>query len=455
MNIRTILTGSIALATLVTTVKAADVEIRITGATAFRTATMNAIKAQFETGGNYVYAHNQVAGSFNAADRCTFKGAFPGVTGTTTVRCSWNGSVEGLRAIAIGGTAFDPAFITDAALASPGTDAGEQNDATKKENANKTGETLKQLAKFAFSDCRQSSTPIASPVLEPSDPAVAITLFTMITNNGAPASWTNVGYQAYKGLLSAGSYPLSLFTGDPADTKNVYATGRNDGSGTRTIYMAESGRGITTLVNQFVRLTNSGTNITSIQRVPAGGVNDSDPITPGIQPYTGQLATNASTVWSQDSAGNGGYFSGSTLRGDMSRSSTGVTVRDSSYTALLETGDILLLTFLTAPDARTAATTAPGGKILGWNGSRLDSLGDSLATELSLADRNKVTTGQYTAWSTQNLYYNGSLSTDEDTVYTAIKGGIDSTIISAGYFTGIPIGDMACVRDDDGAPVGF
>ena len=455
MNIRTILTGSIALATLVTSVKAADVEIRITGATAFRTATMNAIKAQFEAGGNYVYAHNQVAGSFNASDRCTFKGTFPGVTGTTTVRCSWNGSVEGLRAIAIGGTAYDPAFITDAALASPGTDAGEQNDPTKKENANKTGDTLKQLAKFAFSDCRQSSTPISSPVLEPSDPAVAITLFTMITNNGAPASWTNVTYQAYKGILGQGFYPLSLFTGDPADTKNVYATGRNDGSGTRTIYMAESGKGITALVNQFTKLTNSGTNITSIQRVPVGGVNDSDNITPGIQPYAGQLVGNASTVWSQDANGNGGYSSGSTLRTDMSRSSTSVTVRDSNYTTILDSGDILLLTFLTAPDARTAATTAPGGKILGWNGSRLDSLGDSLATELSLADRNKVTTGQYTAWSTQNLYYNGSLSTDEDTVYTAIKGGIDTTIISAGYFTGLPVGDMAAVRDDDGAPVVF
>ena len=187
--------------------------------------------------------------------------------------------------------------------------------------------------------------------------------------------------------------------------------------------------------------------------VTQGGVNDSDNVTPGIQPYAGQLATNASTVWSQDTNGNGGYFSGSTLRGDMARTSTSCTVRDSNYTTILDSGDILLLTFLTAPDARTAALA--GGKILGWNGSRLDSLGDSLATELALTDRNKIATGQYTAWSTQNLYYNGSLSTDEDTVYTAIKGGIDTTIIAAGYFTGLPIGDMAVIRDDDGVPVGL
>ena len=90
MNIRNILTGSIALACLATTVKA-DVEVLITGATAFRTAAINALKAQFDIGNNgvsYAYAHNKAAGSVNAADRVTFKGKFPGVAGTTTVRAT-------------------------------------------------------------------------------------------------------------------------------------------------------------------------------------------------------------------------------------------------------------------------------------------------------------------------------------------------------------------------------
>jgi len=447
MNLKRILSGSIALLTLSVAARA-DVEILITGATAFRTAAMNAIKAQYDIGNSgvdYDFAHNAVAGSFNAADRVTFKGKFPGVAGITTIRCSWNGSVEGVRAVAVPNSTNNPFFITDAALASPGLDAGEGLD----ENANVGGSTVQQAAKFSFSDVRQSSTPISSPTLEPADAKVGVVVFSMIVNEGAPAGFLNVSFQQFKALFSGGFLPASVFTGDPANTNNVYATGRNDGSGTRTTYMAESGLGITTLVSQSIALTNSGDNITSIQRVPAGGVNDSDPVTSGIQPYPGQATGNASTVWSQDLDGNGGYVSGSSLRTAMGRTSNNVTVRDADYSILDGPVNIHLLTFLSNPDALTARTN--GGRILGWNGSKMDSL--TTGTTLTLADRQKVTHGQYSAWSFQQLYYNGSLSTDENAVYGAIKGGIDSTLIAAGYVPGIPSVDMQVTRSDDGAPI--
>lgn len=425
MNLKNILSGSIALLTLATVAKA-DVEVRITGATAFRTAAMNALKAQFDIGGSYTFAHNKAAGGFNGSDRCTFKGTFPGVSGVTTVRCSWNGSVEGIRAVALSGV-HDPAFITDAALASPGGDAGE----AANENANVSGSTAIQQAKFSFSDVRQSSTPINSPILNPANAKVGVVVFSMIANEGAPSNWTNVTFQQFKALYSGGSLPLSVFTGDPADTNFVYATGRNDGSGTRTTYMAESQLGITTLVNQFKALTATSTAISEIQKVPAGD------------------GSNASTVWGQDVDGNGGYSSGSVLRTDLGKTSTGVTVYEADGSVLDGPVDIHLVSFLSNPDALAARQA--GGKILGWNGSILDSL--NTGTTLSLADRQKVTEGQYSAWSFQQLYYSGSLSTDENTVYTAIKTGIPSSLIAAGYVPGIPQADMIVTRPDDGAPI--
>lgn len=435
MNLKNILTGTIALALIATTAKA-DVEVRITGATAFRTAAINAIKAQFDIGGSYTFAHNRAAGGVNGADRVTFKGAFPGVGGITTVRISHNGSVEGLRAIAVPGPANDPLFITDAALASPGGDAGE----AANENANVGGSTVQQVAKFAFSDVRQTSSPVTSPTLSPAQPRVGVTLFTMLANEGAPAGLTNVTFQQFKALFSQGSLPLSVFTGNAADSGVfVYPTGRNDGSGTRTAYMAESQLGITTLINQFVATTSSGNNITVLQRVPAGGATINGTFD----------ATSASTLWGQDLDGNGGYFSGSVLRTEMGRATASTQVLDADGSELAPADQLHLITFLSAADAVPARVA--GAKVLGWNGSILDSL--NTATTLSATDLAKVTEGQYSAWTFQNLYYNGSLTADENAVYTAIKNGIPTTLVTAGYVPGIPSGIMNVSRPNDGAPI--
>ncbi len=425
MNIRNILTGAIALSTLATAAQA-DVEILITGATAFRAATITGIKAQFTTGGSYVFAHNVAAGGVTGADRVTFKGVFPGVAGTTTVRCSFSGSVEGIRAIALGGT-HSPAFIQDTALANPGTDAGE----AVNENALKTGDTLVQTAKFAFSDVRQSSTPVSAS-LNPASPKVGVIPFTMVVNEGTPSTFSNVSNQQFKALFSSGFQPLSMFTADNADSGTfVFATGRNDGSGTRTTYMAESGLGITALVNQYLATASTSTALTTIRLVPAAN------------------GTNASTVWGQDVDGNGGYNSGSALRTDMGKTSSAVTVLDAQNNDILGgPAQVYLATFLSISDARTAVIA--GARIIGYNGSSLDSLNTS--STLSSTDKAKITEGQYSAWGFENLYYAGSLSTDENTVYTAVKSAIN-TSFAPSYLTGIPLSEMNVSRPDDGAPI--
>ncbi len=429
MNIRNILTGTIALATLATTAQA-DVEVRITGATAFRSAAMTAIKAKFDTGGSYTFAHNAAAGGVTGCDRATFKGVFPGIAGTTTVRVSWNGSVEGIRAVALGGT-HNPNYITDAALAAPGGDAGE----AANENALVSGSVLAQSSKFSFSDVRQTSTPVPSPVLNPPDASVGITTFALLANEGAPANLTNVTAQQFKALFSQGKLPLSVFTGDPLDTKNVYASGRNDGSGTRTTYMAESGLGITTLVTQFVATSSGSNTLNVIRKAPSTA--------------TLGAGTYASTLWGQDLDGNGGYVSGSTLRTDFGKTSSNIEVQDADGSTLEGPGaDILLVTFLSTPDARTAASN--GGKILGWNGRGLTSLQTS--STLSIADRDAIAEGQYTAWSFQQLYYIGSLTTDENTVYSALLTGIPTNLLPS-RLNGLPLTEMHVGRADDGSPV--
>lgn len=434
MKLKNILAGSIALVTLVTSAQA-DVEILITGATAFRTAAINAVKAQFDLGTGYTFAHNKAAGAVNSADRVTFRGNFPGVAGITTIRHSHSGSVEGIRAIAVPNVTNNPFFITDAALASPGLDLGE----AANENALVSGSTVQQVAKFAFSDVRQSSTPIASPTLNPPQPKVGVTLFTMLANEGAPAGLTNVNFQQFKALFAQGTLPLSAFTGVAADTNPVFAMGRNDGSGTRTAYMAESQLGITTLVSQYVATTSAGNAITVIQKVPQGGATIN----------TVFDATSKSDLWGQDLDGNGGYFSGSVLRTEFGRVTSSTQVLDADGSELAAPGPLHLITWITAPDGLSARQA--GGKILGWNGSTLDSL--NTGTTLNATDLAKVTNGQYSAWTFQNLYYNGSLSSDENIVYTAIKTGIPTTLIAAGYVPGIPSTSMNVSRPDDGAPI--
>ncbi len=398
----------------------ADVEIRITGASAFRQATLRTIKARFDSQGalgtSYSFAHDKATGgtNYDGSTRSVWKGKFPGVTGVTTIRCNFTGSVEGIRAIALGGS-YNETYLTDAAITGTG------------EIGNASSPTSQMSAKFAFSDVLQSSTPITSPTLSPGDPRVGVVTFTMLANEGAPAGLTNVTSQQARALVSNGYQPLSLFTGKDTDSETyVFAVGRNDGSGTRTLYLAEIGYGITNAVNQYVSTVSTSNEITTLQRTPAGGAYKS-------------------TVWGSDQDGNGGYSSGSNVRDDFGKTTASPTVIDADGSELISGTPIHLITWLSTGDAKTAI--ANGAKALAYNGVSID----ATAAPLSAADQMKVTSGQYTAWGYENLYYNGSLSTDENTVYTAIKSGIPSLIGSSG--AGIPMSQMTVSRSDDGGTV--
>lgn len=407
--------------------------IDITGATAFRSAAIAAIRAKYAAGGNYQYAHDAASGGVSGANKAIFKGIFQGLSGTTVVRCSWNGSVEGIRALVDAN--YNPEYyqnVNGNFVTAAASGGGETHSTTP--GFLKSVEASQ--SEIAFSDVTKNSTPFAANTLSPASPQCGVVVFTMLTNEGSTI--TNVTSKQFRALFGAGSQPLSLFTGVATDESMVYAVGRNDGSGTRTAYLAETGYGVTNPVTQFLIKTTSGDAITALQKVPAGGVGGgiNDP-------------TSASTVWAQDVVGNGGYFSGSVIRGHMARTGADVTSYEADGTTpIQEGGKADLVTWITIADAATAR--AGGAVFCAFNGVRLDGLAAS-GTTLSTADKAKVTHGAYTAWGYQQMYCrNGAYTGSVKTVYDGIKAAFNATTLGS---AGIPIADMAVSREEDGGVV--
>jgi hypothetical protein len=424
MKSKYLLASAVAL-TLAAGAQAADVTVDITGATAFRTATLAAIKERFaSTGQPFKFAHDQAnAGGavYTGATRAIFIGTFPGVTGTTTIRTSFNGSVEGIRAL-VESPAADPTYLLPSVLASTTAVVGGA------ELHNTSAPVAADASEIAFSDVSIAATPLSGSVA--GSPAGVVT-FTMLLNEGtgagAAAPFTNITSQQFKALMGAGYLPLSVFTGDAADRDRfVFATGRNDGSGTRTTYLAETGYGIANPVRQYITRLTSGDTITRIQLVPAGD------------------GSNASIIWGNDMDGNGGYSSGSALRGDMARTTGATQVLDADGSELFPAGPLHLVTFLSTGDSVNAVNG--GAKLLSYNGVGITPSSGGL----NATDKAKVVEGLYTAWSYQQMYRRGDITSgDALTVYNQIRTNMATSLGSAG----IPIAEMYASRTEDGGAV--
>ena len=441
MKIKNLILGTM-FAGFAASASAQTTDITITGATAFRTATLQAIYDAYDSvgdlGTDFFVCHSSSGNTTSAltgSNQAVFKGTFPGITGTTYIRTAFNGSTEGLNAIAGNN---NPAFLTQAAV----------NSATSSILGGVTTPTETIRPKFSFSDVYQSTSPVDNEVLNPvGSSAVGIVTFCMIANEGAPSDLTNVTIQQARALWTNGIKPLSLFTGDPTDTSYVFATGRNDGSGTRAAYLTEWSFGVANLVNQYIATSTGATGtITKITAVPADGLGTGNFTTSGV--------VNASTLWGNTNVGNGGYSSSSSLRTLMGLTSANVTVYDGeSQTPVVENQPIQLITWLSSADSLVAATA--GAKILSYNGvlvTPITSVGSYLSTGFSEADFKKIATGAYSAWSYQHLYYHGSLSANEQSWYNAMK----TTWIPSGLQTtsnGVRLIDLTVSRPDDGFPI--
>src|SRR5262245_34407587 len=143
LNYLSVVGGSLLAATAVQ----AQVDIYITGATAFRANAYRSIRTMY--GGNLT--SQNPAHDASGQNRVTFQGTIPGLYGaqTVTIRTSYSGSVEGVQSLVQNITTNE--FLTSA---TPGI-----------------GTLATHLCDLSFSDVFQSSTIYQSQTLLPSNPA--------------------------------------------------------------------------------------------------------------------------------------------------------------------------------------------------------------------------------------------------------------------------------------------
>jgi hypothetical protein len=412
--IRTSILGGLA-ALLMAVVAHAQTTINITGATAFRTAAVNAIIASYGAGLTDV-AHSGANNGHPGAQYSIFRGTFPGISGSTLIRATWTGSVEGIRDVSLPQAQN---FLTAAAFTA-GTAGSPIGSAAQRHSVGNG--TDPAIAKFAFSDVFGASTPYDTSAL--TDDIVGVLVFCMVANEGAPASFNNLTSQQFRAIWGNGSQPLSLITGNPADTINVYATGRNDGSGTRTHYLAEGGYGFATAVQQWKPTVVSGA-VTTLRLWPIAD------------------GANASYVWNGDIAGNGGFNSSGNTATALGATTLAVQRQNAGGTNIGGPTSLLLVSSVGINDALTIVTN--GGKALSWNGVSI-----TPANPLSAADVQKITSGAYTHWSYEHLFSSTSLTTDEDTFKAALLGALPANLGSAGIDANL----MQVSRSEDGGLVG-
>ncbi len=196
----------------------AQVEIRITGSTAFRATTYAAIRSLF--GANLSSQNPADAAGVSGKNQVTFAGTLPALFGaqTVTVRTSYSGSVEGVQSLT---QTLNETFL---ASATPG-------DVT----------TVTGPADLSFSDVYQSTTDFTSPVL--ADSKIGIATFAWCRSVTTPATVNNISHQLAQQFLATGDLPIGQFFGDLSQTQDIYLVGRSKGSGTRATQQADCGYG--------------------------------------------------------------------------------------------------------------------------------------------------------------------------------------------------------------------
>ena len=393
----------------------AQTVINITGATAFRQAAHQAILDSLDSAGRtYGYQGTNIGN----AGRAMFKGTING-SDQVVVRTSWSGSVAGIRAIVnqansvtywtANATTYALLTSGGAASLSPGT------------------ENITSGNKIAFADNAHENTPFDGSVLTGGPVGViafipVVNETSLISGNGS----TSISQLQFRRLMQAGKAPLQFLTGNSSDAnKKLYWTGRQDTSGTRVIYLTEGGIGASTAIQQYrvEPLDTTTTSATAVRLWPTGD------------------STNSSTIWGSDTAGNGGYASGSALSPVLQRTSTSIIEKDAGNSTVSSGVDAVLLSVVSAQEGQDIQNG--GGIVLAYNGVYIEP--EALPTGLSETDKDKIRKGAYTLWSYERLYYRNDIS---DTVESDFITALESNVATTGNIggNGVAISEMKVSR---------
>jgi hypothetical protein len=224
-----------------------------------------------------------------------------------------------------------------------------------------------------------------------------------VAGESAPAGVNNMTDQLHNALWAAGDMPASMFTGNPADAGfTLFATGRNNGSGTRAAVLSETRYGSATSVIQFNSTFTAG----------AGGA-----------------LTGAPFVYAP--GGNGGGASNSNVRDLLIKTSNPSHLGGKyAFVSYLTISDAVAAT---GYDQATGLTTLPseGAKPMTYNGVRYSEA--------------NVYNGSYTLWSFQQFY------AGEVQFQTDLQDAIDASLVPA---TGLRTSLLEVERTGgDGGPV--
>lgn len=389
-------------------VASADTELLITGSTAFRAAVHEALLNDFFSSAPK-YAHDKGTGAVSGAGKSIWQGTTANLgSAIVTVRCSWSGSASGIQAVT-DPTNHPVSFLTTSTLPAS---AGENPNQTSSESL---------AAKVAFSDVGQGSTVYITPSLE--DYPVGVIPFSWVINDTSATGATvaarygfdSITAQFARALYTKGSQKLSMLTANPSDTRLLYATGRDTGSGTRITMLVETKYGAFTPVKQF-KITATGDAVTDLQQWPVGTTGGDDPI-----------------------AGNGGYSSGGTLAGLLvNKTDTTFNLKNAAGTIQATPANGFLVSCVGISDSNTVVSG--GGARLKYEGIGYD----------TSADDAKIQRGQYTMWGYEHML-NATLDADQTTCRDDIITAIDTALGSTGG--GIQLSSMFVGREDDGGIV--
>jgi hypothetical protein len=361
----------------------AQEKLYITGSTAFRAQTHTAITNILSPG--FVYAYSGTTAS--SATKAIYSGTLIANSQPVIIKTSWSGSTLGMKAVSAG-VLTD--FLTDATTMTTGGTA----------SATTTGDSVNPDAGMA--DSFQNATKFTTPTLVFQQ--IGILPFKWIANEGASAAGiTNMTSFLAAPLYGNGSLPLSFWSGNAGDVGTlVYAYGRDEGSGTRTVAFAESGVGSNAIVTQY-KLTASGDTIASAVPYPPTAISG--------------LGTTL--------LGNGGESSGGTVATNMGKTSAAVSVNGGTA------AQAYFVAYVGETDANTAI--AAGATELTWNG-----------VPFSL---DNIKNGKYTFWSYQHVTYKSDIAAGKKAIADALAVRIrdfDSPIL---------VSDMNVTRTADGGTV--
>jgi hypothetical protein len=372
----------------------AQTVVHITGSTAFRNATVSAITNILQPGYTFAYSGT----SFTGANQAIFTGTAITNNISVIIKTSWSGAAGGVQTV-----------VQQLPIATWLTNTTPQS-ASGTANAPSTYDPPTP-PDVSMDDGVQATTPlpnISSPVLSVQN--VGAVTFKFLRNIGAPPALTNMTPLLAQALWANGSLPLSMWTGNAADTNLVYAIGRDPDSGTRKTTFLETG------IQNFVT---GVTPTTVLQYEPtnaSGVVNRSNP-----GAITGQTPWPVDTVDGVTFAlGDAGYSSG----GDLAQ-------------AMKSSSPFIYVTYLGLADA---ATAEGGGAVdLTWNG-------------IAYSDP-AIQNGQYTFWTYEQLGYlptYGTTSANGKTVADALAQEI---IKVDAALAGELLSTMNVTRQQEGGPV--